>query len=115
MQPKLIYLASPYSHPEAHIEELRFNQITRLAAKYTVEFGHAFICPITQSYQLVQHSDGALKGSFDKWREIDLRFIQACDEVWVVKMLGWDKSIGVQEEIKFALANSKPVIFKEAE
>jgi hypothetical protein len=52
-----------------------------------------------------------LKGTFDAWADIDLKEVEIRDETWVVKMDGWKQSIGVTEEIKYALSLNKPVYF----
>ncbi len=110
MKPKLIYLASPYSDPDTHVRESRVRIITEIGAILTKETGHAFIMPITTSSQL-QAVMPELGGSFDKWRNIDLRFIDAVDEVWVVKMRGWHTSIGVTAEIDYASKLGKPIYY----
>lgn len=98
---KMIYLASPYSHKSRRVENKRFKEVTRVAAELISEYGHSFILPITQSYQLVKIKP-ELGGSFANWKKIDLHFVSKCDEVWVVTMDGWKESIGVQAEIEFA-------------
>lgn len=43
---KIIYLASPYSHEDKHVRELRFIQVTDYAAKQ-VALGNIVFSPIT--------------------------------------------------------------------
>ncbi len=105
---KMIYIASPFSHPDLDVELERFNKITEVAASLTKKYGYAFILPITQSYQL-QRILPSLGGTFANWESIDLTFISHSDEVWVIKMEGWDRSVGVMAEIKFATGLDIPV------
>ncbi len=111
---KLIYIASPYSHKDKAIENYRYKEITRIAAKLHKRYDHAFILPITQSYQ-VNTWEPSLGGSFSKWRDRDLLFISKSDEVWVVMLEGWQESIGVKAEIAFATENLIPIQFIDAE
>lgn len=111
---KLIYLASPYSHPELTIEKWRYGEITRIAAKLHKTYRYAFILPITQSHEL-KAWEPKLGGSFAKWRDRDLHFISKSDEVWVVMMEGWKESIGVLAEIDFAISKNIPVKYMNAQ
>jgi nucleoside 2-deoxyribosyltransferase len=103
-----IYLASPYSLKDKDIEEFRYHEISRIAAKLHMKFPHAFILPITQSHKLKLY-EPKLGGTFAKWRDRDLLFIDKSDEVWVVMLDGWKDSIGVTAEIDHAHKTGKPV------
>lgn len=81
----------------------RFRQITEIAAKLFVKFDHAFFLPITQGHLVAKI--GNIPTTFDKWLQQDLAMLSACNELWVVKMDGWQESTGVQAEIKFANEN----------
>lgn len=109
---KLIYLASPYSHKDKLIQDSREKEITYIASELQLLYPeHAFFLPITQSAALVKVND-KLTGSFEQWKKIDLFLIEhKVDEVWVVMMDGWGKSIGVQEEIHIAKQFKKPLFF----
>lgn len=103
---KLIYIASPYSHIDPIVQLKREIDINKIAARLQVKYGYAFFLPITQSAQLCRYNK-TLGGSFKKWAKVDLFLIgNKCDEVWVVMLHGWDKSIGVTAEIKHALKHN---------
>jgi len=106
---KKVYLASPYSHANHAIEQMRFDMVTRLGAKLQTENKNvAFIAPITQSHTFKQY-EPSLGGAFSEWKDIDLTYISICDEVWVLMMNGWKESVGVTAEIQFAEDNNIPV------
>ncbi len=107
---KFIYLASPYSHKSKKIMDYREKEITRVAAHLIKRFGYCFFLPITQSAPLSRILP-ELGGSFDKWKDIDLEAVKRSDEVWVCTMDGWDESIGVLAEIKYAVQRGKRVRF----
>jgi nucleoside 2-deoxyribosyltransferase len=112
----LIYLASPYSSPSQEILEARVEQ-TQKALAGLIEAGHIVFSPIVHSHPIanlvsfspINHAEGELSG----WMAYDFGFIDKCDEVWVLKIDGWDKSRGVRAEIDYANETGKEVRFVE--
>lgn len=105
---EFIYLASPYTHGDPNVQQERYEKITRIGARLTEKYGHAFFLPITQSHQLVEANPN-LNGSFESWEEIDLTVLSRCDALWVVTLDGWRASRGVLAEIKFAEELNIPI------
>lgn len=103
---KLIYLASPFSHKSKWVMKLRWAIITSLAAKLIGEGVHLF-GPITESHSYVEF--GLQENGWEFWKAHDCLMLEKCDEVWVAKMKGWEESIGVTEEIKYAIQKGKPI------
>ncbi len=110
----MIYLCSPFTakNPDGsfnlELQEERYNQITEITGKLQDRYQYAFIGPITQSHQTAKYMS---KNSteFKAWEIRDLTYISRCDEVWVVKLDGWEESRGVAAEIDFALSLGMPV------
>lgn len=106
---KMIYLASPYTFKgpnitkaqRKYVQEIRYEQITRIAGLLIDKWQYAFILPITMSHSTAKYMKKR-DGEFKFWENIDLTYISRCDELWVVTMDGWGDSIGVQAEIMFA-------------
>jgi hypothetical protein len=48
---KIIYLGSPYTHPDPKVREERFEKATRAAA-HLVEKGHIVYSPITMTHPI---------------------------------------------------------------
>lgn len=105
---KFIYVASPYTHKHKHVEKFREREVTRVAAKLTKRYGYAMFLPITQSHQMVKFMP-ELGGKFQSWAKIDLHMVGLADELWVVKLDGWDQSVGVIAEIEHAKKLKKPI------
>lgn len=103
----LTYLASPYSHPDAAVRQQRFEAACRVAAAL-IRRGHVVFSPIAHSHSIAQHG---LPVDWGFWERHDRRLLAACDELWVLKLDGWQHSRGVQAEIAIALALGKPVRF----
>lgn len=106
---KLIYLASPYSHKLTAIRELRFRQVCR-AAMFLIKEGNMIYSPIAHSHNI---SKQGLPANYEFWQEFDTRMIALCDEIWVLMLKDWEKSIGIKEELAYANTLGKPVQFVE--
>lgn len=102
----LIYLASPYSHPDEAVRQQRFETVCFVAANLMREGKHIF-SPIAHTHPIALNGD--LPKGFDFWEEFDRKMIAACGELWVVMMDGWEQSKGVQAEIKIAAEMGIPV------
>lgn len=107
----MIYLASPYSHPDAYVRELRFQAACRVVARLMLA-GRAAFSPIVHSHPLVRHG---LPTAWDFWERIDREHLERCDEVLVLMLDGWLDSVGVAAEIRIAAEFGKPVGYLVAE
>ena len=112
MNQEVIYLASPYSHPEDSVRIENYRKISKVAAKMTAE-GKVVLSPITYGHTLVDFHE--MPTSWDFWITFCFNFLIKCDRMIVCKMEGWDKSKGVLEEISIAKDHGIPVEFIEYE
>lgn len=108
---KLVYLASPYSHPDGHVRTKRFEEVCKKAAEL-MGAGYLVFCPIAHSHPIEVIGMPDIK-SGDWWLRQDFAILKACDELVVLKMDGWDKSYGVGKEIEFAKNHNIPVVYME--
>jgi hypothetical protein len=100
----MIYLASPYSHPDPALRERRFEAACRATA--------ALVCrPGSVRPGRPQPPPGGLRpaNGWDFWEWIDRHFLERCDEVVVLTVDGWRESAGVQAEVRIAGELGKPV------
>ena len=101
----MIYLASPYSHPDMHVREDRFWQACMEAARM-IKAGELVYSPVAHSHWI---STFGLPGGWDFWRAHSLAMLRRCDELVVLELDGWQDSEGVRREIEAALAMGIPV------
>ena len=94
----MIYLASPYSDPDAAVREQRFQAACAATARLLRD-GHQVYSPVVHGHPLVQHG---LSADWSFWERHDRLHLERCDEVVVLMLDGWDESEGVQAEIKIA-------------
>lgn len=105
----MIYLASPYSHPDAEVRETRFRDACRAAA-ILMRHGHAVFSPIAHSHSICTHG---LPTDWQFWEAFDRDLLGRCDEVVVLMLDGWSESAGVLAEIRIAGSLGKPVRYLE--
>jgi hypothetical protein len=105
----MIYLASPYTHPDPAVREARFRAACRQAAEM-FRCGIPVFSPIAYSHAIAEHG---LPLEWDFWERFDRAFLDVCTEVWVLTLDGWRESRGVQAEIVLARQMGKPVSFVE--
>jgi len=106
----MIYLASPYSHPNAQIREQRFHDACRTTAEL-MRAGHVVFSPIAHGHPICSHG---LPIDWTFWEQIDRAFIVRCEEMVVLTLDGWRDSEGVQAEIRIAMELEKTVRFIRA-
>ena len=105
----MIYLATPYSHPDPSMREARFQAACRATAEL-MRAGKTVYSPVVHSHPLTKYG---LPSDWGFWERHDRRFLEVCDEVAVLMLDGWRESAGVQAEIKIARELGKPVTFRE--
>jgi len=106
----LCYLASPYTHADPYVREARFDAACRAAAAL-IRQGKVVFSPVCHSHPICRFG---LPGDWQFWQGQDLKFLEMCNEVVVLKLDGWQQSVGVQAEIAKARALGKPVTFLSA-
>ncbi|MCH8135215.1 MAG: DUF1937 family protein [Proteobacteria bacterium] len=100
---KLIYLASPHSHPDRKIRQQRHDDVCKFAADL-MKRGFQVFCPIAHSHNIAILLDDPAVFDFEYWVEFDFKMIKLCDELYVAQLDGWQESRGVQAEIEYAKA-----------
>jgi len=104
----LVYLATPYSHPDKAVRKGRYNLVTQIAAHYS-KLGHIIFSPITHSHPMTTYLN--MPTTWEFWKRFDFAFLKHCHTIMVVTIDGWETSVGVQAEIAFAKENNIDIIF----
>ena len=105
----MIYLASPYTHPDPAVRELRF-QAACAATAALIHAGHAVYSPVVHSHPLTAYG---LPSEWAFWGRTDLPHLEICEELVVLTLDGWEESTGVQAEMRHARVLGKPVRYLE--
>lgn len=106
----MIYLASPYSHPDAAIRQQRFENACDAAA-ILMRDGKVVFSPIAHTHPIAVRNELPLGWEF--WEAFDRTFVERCDSLCVLMLPGWEQSRGVMGEIAIAEELCKPVTFME--
>lgn len=103
---KRVYLALPYTHTKDNVKEHRV-EVARRITKLLILQGYIVFCPILQAHGL------GLPTDWEFWETHDIAFLEWCDELWIITLPGWEKSDGVQSEIKVAKVLNKKRVYLE--
>lgn len=103
----VIYLACPYTHPDARLRLERFNRVTAAAAAL-IRRGHVVFSPITMTHpiDLVLAGESNTLGS-DFWVQFDQTFMDRCDSFVLLPLDGWQESRGVLREMDYFITQGK--------
>lgn len=102
----IVYLASPYSHKDKFVEHIRFIKVCKAAGNLR-RIGLSCHAPIASAHPISQICDLPKDWSF--WCDRDRAFLKVCKALVVLKLDGWDKSVGVAAELEEARRMSLPI------
>lgn len=111
--PGYIYLASPYSHPDPAVREMRYVVVRDIASRLILDRREPCFSPIAHGHDMT--TAGKADYHYDAWKHQDEAMIAGAQELWVVMMPGWDRSAGIASELAFAASLGKPVKYMEPE
>ena len=100
-----IYLSSPYTHQSETVRALRHDRAALTTAKL-MERGWVVFSPIVHAYTVAEFMDSERQLDHDFWMRQARGMLRTAAYLVVLKIVGWDKSRGVREEILYAKENS---------
>jgi hypothetical protein len=103
----MIYLASPYSHPSEIIRHRRYLIVSEFVWQTMQEKNICLFSPIVYCHEFSRLYKAPTDAGF--WTWFNLRMFDCCDELWILSLSGWQTSIGVTEEIRWAEEAQKPI------
>lgn len=102
----MIYLASPYSHPDPLIMKTRFLLAEQETAHYMKQ-GLVIFSPIVHCHEIA--CKYTLPTDFAFWQNYCIAMLRRADTLWVLRIEGWKESKGVTHEIEVATAALIPI------
>ena len=106
----MIYLASPYSHPDPVIRDARYLAACRATVRLLLA-GQTVFSPIVHGHALASFG---LPTDWPFWAQHGEQHIARSDELFVLAIAGWKESQGVQAEIGIAQRLGKFVRYPES-
>ena len=104
----MIYVASPYSHPDGAVRAARYVEACRHTANLA-RAGRLVYSPIVHSHPLAELG---LPGDWAFWADHNRAMLGACRELVVLALPGWQESRGVAAEVAIATQLGLPVRFE---
>lgn len=102
----MIYLASPYSHPSEAVRYARY-----LAARFTtitlLKKGIPVFSPIVYGKDM----ESLIGTDYKSWAPFNDSMLELCTSVHVLCIEGWNKSRGIEHEVRLAADLNKPIIY----
>ena len=106
MSKPVIYLASPYSHPDKAIQHMRYLAVRDTVARL-MRCGTLVFSPIVHCHDMAENC--GLPGDIDFWRDYDFAMIEALPRFAILELPGWVLSEGIEEERTFALSLGRKI------
>lgn len=103
---KIIYLASPYSHQSKAVREHRYI-LARAFTLWTLRQPIPIFSPIVYGKEM----ETQIGTDYISWQTLNDSMIRACEQLWVLRIDGWEKSKGVAHEIELARSLGKPIVY----
>lgn len=107
---KLYYLGAPFSHADANVRTERLQRVNQYAARLLQE-GYCIYSPMTHHAGLM--NAGLMPESFTQWERSDGEIFRRCDGLIVLRLLGWEQSVGLGKEMQWAEKYGKEIIFHD--
>jgi len=101
---KLIYLASPYTSKSQALTKLRVELVVHAVAGL-LKKGAIVFSPIVNSHCV----DAYLGTCPELWYSIDTKYMDRCDELWILMLPGWERSVGIKKELEYAVQKGMPI------
>lgn len=108
----MIYLALPYSHDDPKVREQRYEDASEAYAILTC-MDEVVLCPILMSHPVAVGFK--LPADWETWKDIDLEYLDYCDDILVLSLDGWEESVGVTAELEAATELGIQVTFASLE
>jgi hypothetical protein len=103
-----IYLASPYSSTNPGLVQFRYTETERVTAELLM-YGIPVYSPIVHCHHLATAHGIPTDAEF--WYRYNMRMLSPAKKLLVLKLDGWEKSIGIRGEMDYARTHGKPIMY----
>lgn len=108
----MIYVASPYSHPDPFVVDKRFQAVEQFTARL-IGAGMLAYSPIAAFHHMARRY--SLPKDAIYWRAHNQHTMSHASELFVLRLPGWEESRGVQMEIDWADRMGLPVSYHDSD
>ena len=103
----MIYVGSPYSDPDHLGRADRAFHVARFAAQY-IKKGNILYVPIASWHHIAEQF--TLPTDFKFWQQLNFGMLRFASEMWVLRLDGWTKSVGLAGEMDMARDLYIPIV-----
>jgi len=108
----MIYLASPYSHPDSTVREERYQEALKCAVALAGSCGVPY-SPIVHWHVAAKLHKLPTDAEF--WKYQNKVMLELATSVTVLRLPGWESSAGVAQELTWANERKLKVVFIDPE
>jgi capsule polysaccharide modification protein KpsS len=103
-----VFIISPFTHEDDSIVQQRV-ELTETYVANLIKQGLTVQSQIAMLYYLTTKHDIPI--TYDFWRKYCHQMLEACEQVHVLCLDGWEQSVGVDDEIKLARRLNKRITY----
>ena len=96
----MIYVASPYSSELAAIREKRYQEVRRWTFNRIAVKQECLFSPIVYMHEHASSYNLPTDAAF--WWRFNQQLLLVARHLYVLKLPGWEQSLGVKQEVEFA-------------
>lgn len=104
----MIYLASPYSHPDPLVREERYLRASWICVQL-LQQGRWVYSPIVHCHEMAKTWD--LPRDVEFWKQYNLHMLDRASELLILRILGWTESKGIAIEKAYAESHNISVSY----
>jgi len=102
------YLASPYTHAEPAMREVRYHAAMKCCA-WLLKNRVWVYSPIVYCHELARLHDMPTNAHF--WMDYNYAMLRGAKDLLILVLPGWQDSVGIDNEVEYAHAANKPIRF----
>lgn len=112
IQLQKVYLGCPYTHEDPVVRKNRYDAVTK-ATCWLINQDLLVYSPISYTHHLCLV--GGYDFKFETWEELDKSFLEWADSMVVLQLPGWERSMGIEEEVGIISFMGKTIAYLRAE
>lgn len=97
----MIYIASPYSHPIDAVRIQRYKQVREFTDRL-IKLGFVAFSPIAYCHPIAERIGHATDAK--TWFRFNMSMLRRAEAMYVLRLQGWEQSVGLQQELTMCRA-----------
>ena len=99
---KKAFVSMPYSTTDEAVKRARVIMAKQFCNRIANE-GYSPLCPVLVAESMTEYNPKFGEDfSYDDWLNFSLTYLKGCDLMYILRLTGWEESVGVKAEIELA-------------